>query len=154
MATARPTPVPAPVTSAIFAEAIGCPFLWGSSGRPQYHKSARSPPPAAPGSTRQRCGNFVGLKSACCLQARRNFGNTDRPPEAVALHGVHPGRTQEQLLVGRFDAFGGDLHSEATAEADDRVHNGGGVRGLLDRAHETAVNLKLVERKAPQVEQA
>jgi hypothetical protein len=41
MATARPTPVPAPVTNAIFAEAIGCPFLWGSSGRPQYHKSAR-----------------------------------------------------------------------------------------------------------------
>src|SRR5207342_656481 len=128
MATARPTPVPAPVTSAIFAEAIECPFLSRSSGRPQYHKSARSPPPAAPGcpcmcrgSAHQCCGNFVGLKSARCLQARRNFGNADRPPKAVALHGVHAGGTQEQLLVGGFDAFGGDLHSEATAEADDRV---------------------------------
>src|SRR5512144_2085455 len=139
MATARPTPVPAPVTSAIFAEAIGCPFLWESSGRPQYHKSARSPPPAAAGSpcvkrgsARQRCGNFVGLKSARHLEACRNFGNADRPPKTVALHGMHAGGTQEQLLVGRFDAFGGDLHSEATAEADDRVHDGGGIRGLLD----------------------
>ena len=83
----------------------------------------------------------MGLKSARYLKARRNLGNAARPSEAVALHGVHAGRTQEQLLVGRFDTFGGDLHSEATAEADDRVHDGGGVRSLLDRAHETAVDL-------------
>src|SRR4026207_1312612 len=101
MATARPTPVPAPVTSAIFAEAIGCPFLSGRSGRPQYHKSARSPPPAAPGcprvqtgSARQRGRNFVRLKSARRLQTRRDFGNADWTSEAVALHGVHAGGAQ------------------------------------------------------------
>jgi len=87
----------------------------------------------------------VGLKSACCLQARRNFGNADRPPEAVALHGVHPGRTQEQLLVGRFDAFGGDLHSEATAEADDRVHDRGGIGCGLDGSRDVAGLLELLE---------
>lgn len=75
-------------------------------------------------------------------------------PEAVALHGVHAGGTQERLLVGCFDTFGSNLHSEATAEADDRVHDGGGVRSLLDRPHEAAVNLELVEGKAPQIKLA
>ena len=69
----------------------------------------------------------MGLKSAGRLQARRNFGSADRPAEAVALHRVHAGGAQEQLLVGGFDAFGGDLHAEAAAEADDGVHDGGGV---------------------------
>jgi len=79
------------------------------------------------GSARQRGRDFVRLKSARRLETRRDFGNADWTSEAVALHGVHAGGTQKQLLVGRFDAFGSNLHSEATAEADDRVHNGGGV---------------------------
>src|SRR5262249_7072590 len=44
---ARPTPVPAPVTSAIFADAaIGDPFRTHFSGMSAYHKSPR-PPSAA-----------------------------------------------------------------------------------------------------------
>ena len=53
--------------------------------------------------------------------------------EAEALHRMHAGGAQEQLLVGGLDAFGGDLHAEAAAEADDRVDDGRGVGGLLDR---------------------
>jgi len=33
------------------------------------------------------------------------------------------------------------------------VHNRGGVRRLLDREHEAAVDLELVERRAAQIEQ-
>ncbi len=74
----------------------------------------------------------MGLKSARCLEACRDFGNADRPPKAVALHGMHTAARRKSCWSARFDAFGGDLHSEATTKADDRVHNGGGIRSLLD----------------------
>ena len=77
-----------------------------------------------------------------------------RPAETVALHGMHAGRAQEQLLVGGLHAFRRHLHAEAAAEADHRVHDGCGVGGLFDAQHEAAVDLELVERQAAQIEQA
>src|SRR5262249_26173009 len=74
--------------------------------------------------------------------------------EAVALHHVHAGRAQEELLLGRLDAFGGHLHAETAAEADHGVDDRGRIRGALDRVHEAAVDLELVEREAAQIEQA
>src|SRR6185295_12215163 len=100
-------------------------------------------------STRERGRYLSGLKCFRCLQARRNFGDAYRPPEAKALHRVHARGTQEKLLVGCFDAFGRDFHAEAAAEADDGVHDGCGIGRLLDRADETAVDLEFVEGEAP-----
>ena len=77
----------------------------------------------------------------------------DRLAEAIALHAMHAGGAQEQLLVGGFHAFGRHLHAEAAAEADDRVHDRGGVRGFFDREDEAAVDLELVEGEAAQIEQ-
>ena len=96
----------------------------------------------------------MGLESVRRVQARGDLGDGHRPAEAVALHGMHAGGAQEQLLVGGLDAFGGHLHAEAAAEADDGVHDRGGVGRLFDRAHEAAVDLELVEREAAQIEQA
>src|SRR5262249_18477764 len=46
------------------------------------------------------------------------------------------------------------LHTEAAAEADDGMNDGRGIGRLLDRAHETRIDLELVEWKAPQIKQA
>src|SRR5579871_1604765 len=56
--------------------------------------------------------------------------------EAVALHLVDAGGAQEQMLLGGLHAFGGDLHAQPAAEADDGMDDSGGVRRLLDRADE------------------
>src|SRR5262249_39669063 len=48
----------------------------------------------------------------------------------------------------------GHLHPEASAKTDHRVNNGGGIGGALDAAHETRIDLELVETKPAQVLQA
>ena len=60
---------------------------------------------------------------------------------------MNVGGAQEELLVGRLHAFCGDLHVEAAAEADNRVDDGRGIGGLLDREHETASILSLSKGK-------
>ncbi len=74
--------------------------------------------------------------------------------EPVALQRMHAGGPQEQVLLGGLDALGGHLHAEAAAEADHRVHDGGGVGRPFDRAHEARIDLELVEREAAQILQA
>ena len=67
---------------------------------------------------------------------------------------MNAGGAQEQMLFGGFHALRRHPHAETAAEADDGMHDRRGVRRLLDAAHETGVDLELVEREAPQVEQA
>ena len=68
-------------------------------------------------------------------------------PKRVALHGMHAGGAQEQMLIGSLDAFRRHFHAETAAEADDGMNDGRGIGGLLDRAHETRIDLELVEWK-------
>src|SRR6516165_10236326 len=58
------------------------------------------------------------------------------------------------MLFGGLDALRRHLHAEAATEADDGMNDGCGIGGLLDRAHETRIDLELVERKTPQIKQA
>src|SRR5215471_3649317 len=58
------------------------------------------------------------------------------------------------MLFGGLDAFRRHLHAEAAAQADDGMNDGRGIGSLLDRAHETRIDLELVERKTPQIKQA
>ena len=57
------------------------------------------------------------------------------------------------MLLGRLDSLRRHLHAETAAEADHGMDDGGGIGGLLDRAHETGIDLELVERKTPQIKQ-
>src|SRR5437660_7546534 len=66
---------------------------------------------------------------------------------------MHAGGAQEQMLLGRLDPLRRHLHAETAAEADHGMDDGGGIGGLLDRAHETGIDLELVERKTPQIKQ-
>jgi hypothetical protein len=70
-----------------------------------------------------------------------------RLAEAVALHKVHAGREQEQVLVSGLDVFRRYFRAEAATDAYNRVHDRGGVRRLHGE-HEAAVDLELVERQA------
>src|SRR5262250_2194971 len=58
------------------------------------------------------------------------------------------------MLVGGLDIFRRHLHAETAAKADNGMHDGCSIGGLLDRAHETRIDLELVEWKAPQIKQA
>ena len=49
--------------------------------------------------------------------------------ETITLHRVHAGRAQKQVLLGSFDAFGGDFHAEPATEAHDGMDDRGGVCG-------------------------
>src|SRR5271155_1669509 len=73
--------------------------------------------------------------------------------EAITLHLVHAGGAQEQVLLGGLDALGRYPHAETAAEADHGVDDSCSVRRFLDRAHEARVDLELVERETPQIEQ-
>ena len=77
-----------------------------------------------------------------------------RPAEAIALHRMDAGGAQEQMLFRILHAFGGHPHAETAAETDDGVHDRGRVRRGLDAAHEARIDLELVEREPPQIEQA
>ena len=82
---------------------------------------------------------LIGTDDAVGLgrgEAIVDLGRAHRPAEAVALHRMHAGGAQEQMLVGGLDAFRGHLHAETAAEADDGMNDGRSVGGLLDRAHE------------------
>src|SRR5262249_11966427 len=96
-------------------------------------------------------GDLVGLRRG---EAMIDLGRGHRPAEAVALHRMHAGGAQEQMLFGGPDAFRRHLHAEAAAEADDGMNDRRGIGSLLDRAHETRIDLELVERKTPQIKQA
>ena len=74
--------------------------------------------------------------------------------EAVALHRMHAGGAQEEMLLGGLDAFRRHLHAQTAAEADHGVDDGRGIGRFFDRAHEAGIDLELVEREAPQIEQA
>src|SRR6202034_3703075 len=76
-----------------------------------------------------------------------------RLTEAKTLHLVHAGGAQEQVLLGGLDALGRYAHAETAAEADHGVNDSRGIRRFLDRAHEARVDLELVERETPQIEQ-
>src|SRR4029453_2449116 len=122
---------------------------------PAYHKSTRPPSAVAQRSWRSclacESGGYFGRQErAGRLQTRADFGDRDRPAEAIALHRVNAGGAQEELLVGGFHAFGGDLHAEAAAQADDCMHDRCGVGCSLDRSYETAVDFQLVEGKTAQ----
>src|SRR6185312_9285315 len=95
--------------------------------------------------------NFDGMEIGRGFQPVADLRDSDRLAKTVALHGMHTGRAQEKLLVGGFDSLGGHLHPETAAQADNGMDNGGRIGGLFDRAHETAVDLELVEREASQV---
>src|SRR5262249_4477222 len=92
----------------------------------------------------------VGLLEQACGDVERRAG----PAEAEALEAVDAGGAQEEMLLGGLDPFGRDLHAETAAEAHHRVDDGRGIRRALDVAHEAAVDLELVERERPQIEQA
>src|SRR5437764_2177228 len=95
-------------------------------------------------------GDAVGLR---CRQPMVDLGGGYRSTEAKALHRMHAGGAQKQMLLGRLDALRRHLHAETAAEADHGMDDGGGIGGLLDRAHETGIDLELVERKTPQIKQ-
>src|SRR5262249_41268353 len=90
------------------------------------------------------------LRVEARLQRRLGVGLA----EAIALHEVDAGGAQEQVLLGGLHALGRHLHAEAAAEADDGVHDRRRLARAFDVADEAAVDLELVEREAPQVEQA
>src|SRR5690348_17862994 len=87
-------------------------------------------------------------------EAMVDLGCCHWPAEAVALHRMHAGGAQEQMLIGGLNAFRRHLHAETAAEADDGMNDGRSIGGLLDRAHETRIDLELVEWKTPQIKQA
>src|SRR5262245_3267637 len=99
-------------------------------------------------SARERGRYFDGQECFGRLQPGAYFGDTDRPAKTKALHGMHTRRAQEQLLIGGLHALRRYLHSKASAETDNCVHNGCGIGRLFDRPNETAIDLQLVERKA------
>ena len=86
-------------------------------------------------SARQR-DFLVGAADAVVVgrgEPRRDLARRAGFAEPVALHRVHAGGAQEQMLLGGFDAFGGDLHAQSAAEADDGVDDRGGVRRFFDQ---------------------
>ena len=58
------------------------------------------------------------------------FGDGNRPPEQVALHGRHAERGERVGLPARLDAFRCRDHAEAVGERHNRFHD----RGLLTAA--------------------
>src|SRR5215467_6340957 len=87
-------------------------------------------------------------------QSFADLGGGPGAAETEALHGVNAGGAQEQVLLGGLHALRRHLHAETAAEAHHRMHDRGGVRCTLDRQHEAAVDLELVERETAQIEQA
>jgi hypothetical protein len=87
------------------------------------------------------------LNDSFRLQVGGDLGCGHRLAEAVALHKVHAGGEQEQVLVSGLDVFRRYFRAEAATEAFHRVHDRGGVRRLHGE-HEAAVDLELVERQA------
>src|SRR5215208_1125731 len=99
-----------------------------------------------------RCSDVAPGACACrACQPHAHRCGRHRLAVAEALHGVNAGGAQEQCLLGGFHPFRGDLHAETAPEADDGVHNGGGVRGGFDARGEALIDLELVERKAAQI---
>src|SRR3974390_2260876 len=93
----------------------------------------------------------AGLNDSFRLQVGSDLGCGHRLAEAVALHKVHAGGEQEQVLVSGLDVFRRYFRAEAATEAYHRVHDRGGVRRLHGE-HEAAVD-ELVERQGGQKEQ-
>src|ERR1051326_9335799 len=93
------------------------------------------------------------LASALARDPLRHGLRRHRPAEAKTLERMHPGRAQEQMLLGSLHAFRRHPHAEPAAEADHGVDDGGGVRGTLDIGDEAAVDLQAVERERAQIQQ-
>src|SRR5205085_9123043 len=74
-----------------------------------------------------------------------------RPAEVVALPFDTTQRSQLLRLLLGLDAFGGRLHPQAGAEADDRLHDRQAVLTLRKVADERLVDLDLVEREAAEI---
>ena len=100
-------------------------------------------------SARQR-DFLVGIADTIIVgrgDARADVGGRTWAAEAIALHRMDAGGAQEQMLLGVLHALRGDAHAETATEADDRVHNGGGVRRGFDAAHEARIDLELSNGK-------
>src|SRR5690348_5542055 len=79
------------------------------------------------------------------LEPCSDFRGRHRLSETIALHRMHAGGAQEKMLVRRLHPFGCHFHAETAAEADDRMHDRGGIGGFFDRRDEALVDLELVE---------
>src|SRR3954470_3099479 len=96
-ATARPTPVPAPVISATLSAIVSIP-PFGSGGimvisRGQASAAWRNRRSASDGAQLTQGRALCGLSS----ETRRDRRRLHRPSEAVALQKVHAGGAQKQL---------------------------------------------------------
>src|SRR5882672_5054299 len=98
-----------------------------------------------------RCPNEI--RAALRLQQSDDLGVGPRAAEQKALALVATlGAKAAQLGFG-LDAFGGDGHTEADAEADNRTHDRLRVAVGAEVAYERLVDLDLVERKASEIAQ-
>src|SRR5205807_9840926 len=69
----------------------------------------------------------------------------------VPLHQIAPLCAQELILLGRFDAFGDDLQSEAVAHRNDGFHDGVVAAGPAYTGHERAIDLDMVRIEAAKI---
>src|SRR6266849_6024417 len=86
--------------------------------------------------------------------AERAIGLRHWPGEQVALHLVTAGEPQQHALLLGLDPFDDHRHAERAAERVDGLDDHPAVRGLVERRHEAAVDLELVEGERLQVAQA
>src|SRR5713226_2485450 len=150
-ATARPTPLPAPVTNATFCTVA----MFESSplrplvGEPSFYWLMLIPTSRARRSARQRAQPGASRRPRSAL-SRDPLGDglrRRRPAEAKALKRMNTGRAQEQMLLGGLDALRRDFHAEPPPQADHRMHDRRGVGRALDIGDEAAIDLQAVERE-------
>src|SRR5437764_14431554 len=71
--------------------------------------------------------------------------------EQIALDDIASEFAHALEVLGRFDALGGDRHSETLCELDDRLDDRDVLRTRPRLAHEAAVDLELVEHGLVQI---
>ena len=95
---------------------------------------------------------IVDLERARHREAQIDVRGAAGTAEAVALHHVHPGRAQEQLLLGGRTPSAVTFTPRPRPRPTTACTMAGGIGGALDRMHETAVDLELVEGEAAQIQ--
>src|SRR6202171_78194 len=93
------------------------------------------------------------IRSSLRFQKSDDLGVGPRSAEQKSLSLMTALRAQAAQLSLGLDAFGGDRHAEAYAEADDRTHDSLRVAISAEVPHERLIDLDLVERKTSEITQ-